>query len=612
MPDFFGTNASESLTGIDGTDNLYGYGGNDTIDGREQEDVSIYRGNFDEYKIEFLSNGSVRITDSVAGRDGTDILTNVEYAGFADRQVGLQAGQDVLFVFDQSGSMGNDIAAVRKNAAAVVDAIFNPSNGLYNSRVGLVAYERVPDTILTLTDQPDPADRKAAFKDALDNVGIFGGTENLGAALIYGLEGNAGFWRDDAAVRRIFVFTDEDIDDPQNQQRVYDLAADVTEGLGATPVPVSVTVIALNPNAVMRQQYQRMASETNGSYLTAAGADDLVDVLLSELAPATSGPDVLYGTVLGNRIDGLAGDDTIFGREGNDTILGNDGNDRLSAGQDDDVIRGGDGNDRIEAGGGADTAHGGTGADEIDGHRDNDWLTGNDGDDTVRGGLGDDTVLGGAGNDTVSGNQGSDEVHGNEGDDYVRGWGGNDTLLGGDGYDLIEGNEGNDILRGARGNDTLDGGQDDDLIGGNRGKDLVRGNDGADTLRGGRGDDTILGGRGNDLVAGNQNDDLLEGRGGNDTLRGGWGDDTVTGGAGADVFQFFDGWGDDRITDYTLGLDTLAIATTVWNGPLTQARLDAIATATGTALVLDFGNGDSLILEGLTSTAGLLADISLI
>lgn len=158
MPDFFGTDAAESPSGIDGTDNLYGYGDDDTID----------------------------------GRDGTDILTNVDYAGFADRQVGLQAGQDVLFVIDQSASMGDDISAVRANAPAVATSIFNLDNRIFNTRPGIVANERTPDTIQTLTDHANPEDRKAAFGDAITNIRIFLGTENLGKTLIHGLDVNAG------------------------------------------------------------------------------------------------------------------------------------------------------------------------------------------------------------------------------------------------------------------------------------------------------------------------------------------------------------------------------------------------------------------------------------
>lgn len=99
MPDFDGTPGDDTLTGIDGTDNITG-GGNDVIDGREQQDISIYSGSYDEYQIEFQQDGTVRITDTVEGRDGTDTLTSVEYAQFSDKTVNLQPAQDIVFVVD--------------------------------------------------------------------------------------------------------------------------------------------------------------------------------------------------------------------------------------------------------------------------------------------------------------------------------------------------------------------------------------------------------------------------------------------------------------------------------------------------------------------------------
>ena len=537
MPDFRGTEQSETLNGIDGTDRITGLGGNDIIDGRPQEDVSVYRGSFDEYNIEFLNDGRVRVTDNVEDRDGTDLLTSVEYAEFTDRQVGLQTGQDVVFLFDRSGSMGDDINAVLRNSQSVTDAIFNPENGLLDSRVAIVTYERSASTVQPFTNNPDPQVRQAAVPDALASIGVSGGTENIANALLHVMRGNAGTWREDATARQIFVFTDEPGNDRNRLPEVYTLAADITEGEGEVPLPVSVTTIALGPRTDVKDVMGTIAENTGGKALTASDADDLVDALLSALAPSTEGPDTLFGTVRPNFLDGLSGDDTLDAREGADTLLGRDGNDQLTAGQGNDRIWGGDGNDRIESGAGNDTASGGPGIDLMDGHRNNDLLRGNDGTDTVRGGIGNDTVWGGRGNDLLSGNQGHDTAHGGEGDDYVRGWGGSDRLEGGGGNDLIEANQGNDTAWGGRGFDTIQGGQDNDLLAGHRENDVLYGETGSDTLFGGQDDDELWGGQQADRLAGNQGNDLLRGGNGTDTLIGGQGDDTMIGGVGDDLFR---------------------------------------------------------------------------
>ena len=66
------------------------------------------------------------------------------------------------------------------------------------------------------------------------------------------------------------------------------------------------------------------------------------------------------------------------------------------------------------------------------------------------------------------------------------------------------------------------------------------------------GHDTLDGGLGNDKLLGGAGDDRLDG---------GAGADVLTGGAGADVFLFHaPSEGGDRITDFTQGVDHLALA----------------------------------------------------
>lgn len=590
MPDFFGTDGDDTLNGIDGTDNITGGGGNDVIDGREQQDVSIYSGNFDEYQIAFLADGTVQVTDTVEGRDGTDVLTSVEYAQFADKTVNLQPAQDIVLVIDQSGSMGDDISSVTRNALLLLDAIFRPENGLMNSRVALIAYETAADVLVPFTDQELIGDRKAAFVDAISGLGVFGGTENVSEALLAALDGRAGAWRPEATIRRVILFTDEPGDDRRRLQEVYDAAVAAYAGdENPDGVPVAVTAISIGDFATVNAVLEQIAQATGGDLLTTESATDLIDVLLGSLAHATDLPDFLSGTVRPNLIDGLAGDDTLDGLEGNDTLLGGAGEDRLIGGFDDDVLVGHDDNDLIEAGAGADRAYGGLGDDMIAGHRDNDRLHGNAGNDTVEAGLGNDQVFGGEGDDFLSGNQGDDYAIGHAGDDRLLGVSGNDTLRGAAGNDTALGGEADDIIFGGADDDALTGGAGNDDLRGGDGADIVLAGDGDDRLTGGGGDDSLTGGQGADVLFGSWAADRLDGGAGADTLAGEAGADTLTGGKGADVFVFSSDSGQDRVTDFNALQDVIRI---IGEKPMVTVR----AVDEGTLVQ----NGSaSLLLEGV-------------
>lgn len=88
--DFIRTGIGDDvIEGARGDDVMEGGGGNDRIDGGDGTDTSIYRGAFGEYTVEYLRDGNTTVTDRIAGRDGTDILVELELARFADRLVDL-------------------------------------------------------------------------------------------------------------------------------------------------------------------------------------------------------------------------------------------------------------------------------------------------------------------------------------------------------------------------------------------------------------------------------------------------------------------------------------------------------------------------------------------
>ncbi|MEM8783495.1 MAG: putative Ig domain-containing protein, partial [Planctomycetota bacterium] len=68
-----------------GRDTLTGGGGDDTIDGGLDTDTAIFTGDAADYTITKNPDGTFTVADSVADRDGTDTLTDVERFRFADQ-----------------------------------------------------------------------------------------------------------------------------------------------------------------------------------------------------------------------------------------------------------------------------------------------------------------------------------------------------------------------------------------------------------------------------------------------------------------------------------------------------------------------------------------------
>ena len=67
------------------------------------------------------------------------------------------------------------------------------------------------------------------------------------------------------------------------------------------------------------------------------------------------------------------------------------------------------------------------------------------------------------------------------------------------------------------------------------------------------------------------------------------------------------------ITDFTPGIDALRIDDALWGGGLTAAQVIAqFGTVTPQGVLLDFQNGNTILLEGVNSTAGLDTDLTIV
>jgi Ca2+-binding RTX toxin-like protein len=364
--------------------------------------------------------------------------------------------------------------------------------------------------------------------------------------------------------------------------------------------------------------------------------------------PEIAEPVVRNGGSTADALNGASGNDRLNGRAGNDTIDGGDGNDRLSGGEDDDVVFGGNGADTIQADAGQDQVYGGDqddmlvggdGADLLLGELGNDTLEGGSGLDQLNGGSGDDSLLGGTGMDTLEGAAGNDTLYSNSAADLVFGGDGHDLISGGESTDILHGDAGNDTLLGRTGADTIYGGagldsivasagrdsifggEGDDYVSagsardsvyGDAGDDVIYGNTGSDLLEGGRGDDDLNGGGGADTLLGGAGQDTLFGNQGFDRLEGGTGNDELRGGGFADTFVFDQGHDRDVIVDFEAGVDILSLSASLARGLRdTEDVVARFARGTSDGVLFDFGEGDRILLEGLTETSGLVGSIEI-
>ena len=326
-----GGSGPDELNGFEGNDTLFGKEGNDKISGKKGDDIINggegfdtvkYEGNGDEYEIEFLPDETVRITDRVGARDGSDTLKDVEKAEFSDKTIDISPGQDISFVIDTTGSMDDDIDAVKARASEIINTIFDGDSGFLDSQIAVVGYnDPSTNTFLSFTEQPKIEDRKNAAIKAINSISVGGGgdyEEAVNAGLIRALSGGAGKWREEADVRRIILFGDAPPKDTELRSQVLELAANVgvnisnrkalsitgdietssitsdlsitrftleTENSGGTTVatPVEIFSVLIGNDSSTEADFQSLADATGGELFNADNASQVVDVLIEAI-----------------------------------------------------------------------------------------------------------------------------------------------------------------------------------------------------------------------------------------------------------------------------------------------------------------------------------------
>lgn len=179
------------------------------------------------------------------------------------------------------------------------------------------------------------------------------------------------------------------------------------------------------------------------------------------------------------------------------------------------------------------------------------------------------------------------------------------ALAGGSRWSVFGGIGNVTVARGTLIEDFVAGSGNDRITGNVAGNSLT-GNGGNDTLLGLAGNDVLAGGLGFDRLIGGEGRDTLQGGVGRDYLDGGNGNDVLSGGIGPDDFVFTAGR--DQIRDFGNDMDTIRVESDLFGAvPATWAEMEARGRVFADRVEFDFGNGNVLVVAGVTQLA-LLAD----
>jgi Ca2+-binding RTX toxin-like protein len=121
---FFGASTdNDVIYGGAGDDVITGGIGNDFIDGGDGIDTAAYSGNISDYNISVVGKDII-VSDKIAGRDGIDTLTNIEFLKFADTTIGTSNLSANLPGFFSDGSRYVYTSAIAgKDYASELDVI---------------------------------------------------------------------------------------------------------------------------------------------------------------------------------------------------------------------------------------------------------------------------------------------------------------------------------------------------------------------------------------------------------------------------------------------------------------------------------------------------------
>jgi Ca2+-binding RTX toxin-like protein len=535
----------------DGASPVFGFGGNDTLNGNGGNDILNGAGGTDTINggagNDQIDGGTG--ADAINGGTGDDLVNQVSTAGrdFVDGgadvdtfQLNGVAGAETFTIFTRAAwdaLAGNNVANLNANTEVVITR-----NGTNFASViaELDNIEEIRINTRLVTSPPPGGGPGGSGGDTINVVGNFAGTSlNFNTITVNGGEGGdtidvSGLESDHRIVFKALGGNDVILGTLRPQDVIELPAGSVLANYVFSTGPSGETIVSNGTHTIT------FTSVGGLPELRVALADEAAGAVVAEPQYDPSGDDTIVGTDGDDLVNGFGGADTASGGLGNDWYYVDNAGDRVVDGVGEGAL------DRVFASANynltagaqieilSTTYHAGTDAINLAGNELDNLIYGNEGANILDGGAGADQLYGRGGNDYMSGGAGVDTTIGGSGDDWHFVDNAGDRVVDGVGEGALD-----RVFASA--NYRLTAGAQIEIL-----STTYHAGTGAINLAGNELNNLIYGNEGTNVLEGGGGIDQLYGRGGNDRLVGGTGVDTTVGGSGDD-WHFVDNAADQVV-----------------------------------------------------------------
>ena len=229
---------------------------------------------------------------------------------YLERSGAYQTALDLVFVIDTTGSMSDDIAAVKAATTQITDAVAGSGTDF---RMALVTYKDHPVSPYGgFGDYPYRVDLgftsdAGAVASAIRAIGVGGGGDTP-ESVYSGLHAAIRLpWRN-GVKKAVLVLGDAPAHDPEPFTG-YTLSSVVAASLAVDPAEIYPVVVGGSASAAA--QFRQLASLTGGVPFQAAHAGEVVDAIIDVVAVASASPVGVIGTA-GQSFTGVLGRPVTF------------------------------------------------------------------------------------------------------------------------------------------------------------------------------------------------------------------------------------------------------------------------------------------------------------
>ncbi|MDQ8203782.1 putative Ig domain-containing protein, partial [Pelagicoccus sp. SDUM812003] len=529
---------NDTVFGGEGNDTIDAAEGDDTVDGGSGDDTLVLSGNRSDYQFTDNGDGTFTIVDTVADRDGTDLVSNIEYIQFADQTAAFSlavnhAPTDIAFAqpnanqgveaqvsnaYVSTGEGGGqasstiDFSGANQGSGEIVIEFGRVDNSF---EVQLNGQSLTGETIQLQANDYDPASEVfLRFQDGGDMSDPWSSSSSGDPRIkmviteqgveVWGLRTSSSTTYEQMELDE-GAFAAPSINLGSNELTIINPDSVGADGLNATisgtydtsplvaiGLDESGNTTATLPENIAGAEIATLSSADpdagdSGSYSIDSDPSGLFEIVGNTLK-LKEGSSLDFENQSSHRVSIKVTDTNGATYTESITVRASDVDENASSSPADpdvtyvgtwetETITTGSGNDHITTGGGNDTVNAGDGNNTVIGSSASETITTGSGDDYIETNGGDDIVNAGDGNNTVVGTYGNETITTGAGDDTITASWGTDVINSGDGNDTI--------YAAAEEVDTIDAGAGDDTI-------IISEGYSFGSIDGGIGEDTLL------------------------------------------------------------------------------------------------------------------------